>query len=250
MTAVDTAVVTDQPIPAQRQAAARNAYRASLADGVPLTGAELGRRFGLSPRWGRARAAEVHAEATAGGHGTYPPPGRSLRTSPPDPEHAPRGTGLERRQADVEDRAEAAVSMGDHSEPRSRGRAVSEQRAGEAPSGVTTAVHSITTLAVLAVALVAAVASYDHQRALAELAGEGWRAWLLPVSVTASSWPRPCPCSCGAEPTYGRARSLGHPCSPGSARASPRRSPWLTPRWWGASLRPGPPLPCSSPGSC
>lgn len=43
--------------------------------------------------------------------------------------------------------------------------------------------RGITTLAVLAVALVAAVASYDHQRALAELAGEGRRAWLLPVSV-------------------------------------------------------------------
>jgi hypothetical protein len=45
------------------------------------------------------------------------------------------------------------------------------------------AVRRVTTLAVLAVALVAAVASYDHQRELAELASEGWRAWLLPVSV-------------------------------------------------------------------
>jgi hypothetical protein len=48
---------------------------------------------------------------------------------------------------------------------------------------VTPAVRRITTLAVLAVAAVAAIASYDHQRQLAELAGEGWRAWLLPVSV-------------------------------------------------------------------
>jgi hypothetical protein len=40
-----------------------------------------------------------------------------------------------------------------------------------------------TTSAVLAVALVAAVASYEHMRALAETAGEGWRAWLLPISV-------------------------------------------------------------------
>lgn len=40
-----------------------------------------------------------------------------------------------------------------------------------------------TTGAVLAVALVAAVASYEHMRALAETAGEGWRAWLLPISV-------------------------------------------------------------------
>jgi hypothetical protein len=44
-------------------------------------------------------------------------------------------------------------------------------------------VQRVTTAAVLSVALVAAVASYEHMRALAELAGEGWRAWLLPVSV-------------------------------------------------------------------
>ena len=63
-------------------------------------------------------------------------------------------------------------------------RTASEPRpSADAPTPVTPLVHGITTLAVLAVALVAAIASYDHQRALAELAGEGWRAWLLPVSV-------------------------------------------------------------------
>jgi len=44
-------------------------------------------------------------------------------------------------------------------------------------------VRSVTTLAVVLVAAVAAVASYEHMRALAVLAGEGWRSWLLPVSV-------------------------------------------------------------------
>jgi hypothetical protein len=44
-------------------------------------------------------------------------------------------------------------------------------------------VRRITTAAVLAVALVAAVASYEHMRALAAVAGEGWRSWLLPISV-------------------------------------------------------------------
>ena len=44
-------------------------------------------------------------------------------------------------------------------------------------------VQRVTTAAVLSVALVAAVASYKHMRALAELAGEGWRSWLLPISV-------------------------------------------------------------------
>jgi hypothetical protein len=44
-------------------------------------------------------------------------------------------------------------------------------------------VRRVTTASVLAVATVAAVASYEHMRALAAVAGEGWRAWLLPVSV-------------------------------------------------------------------
>ena len=44
-------------------------------------------------------------------------------------------------------------------------------------------VRQVTTVAVLAVALVAAVSSYEHMRALAATAGEGRRAWLLPVSV-------------------------------------------------------------------
>src|SRR5262245_7859673 len=44
-------------------------------------------------------------------------------------------------------------------------------------------VRRVTTLAVVLVAAVAAVASYEHMRALAAHAGEGWRSWLLPVSV-------------------------------------------------------------------
>jgi hypothetical protein len=44
-------------------------------------------------------------------------------------------------------------------------------------------VNRVTTAAVLSVALVAAIASYEHMRALAEIAGEGWRSWLLPISV-------------------------------------------------------------------
>jgi len=44
-------------------------------------------------------------------------------------------------------------------------------------------VGRVTTAAVLAVAGVAAIASYEHMRALAAAAGEGWRSWLLPISV-------------------------------------------------------------------
>jgi Protein of unknown function (DUF2637) len=44
-------------------------------------------------------------------------------------------------------------------------------------------VRRVTTAAVVAVAGVAAIASYEHMRALASVAGEDWRAWLLPISV-------------------------------------------------------------------
>jgi hypothetical protein len=52
-----------------------------------------------------------------------------------------------------------------------------------APPPVPPAVYRVTTVAVAAVALVAATVSFEHQRTLAAFAGEGWRAWLLPVSV-------------------------------------------------------------------
>jgi hypothetical protein len=55
--------------------------------------------------------------------------------------------------------------------------------AAQAPAAVPRWVHRVTTAAVLSVALVAAIASYEHMRALAEIAGEGWRSWLLPISV-------------------------------------------------------------------
>ncbi|GAB3226503.1 hypothetical protein GCM10027447_16750 [Glycomyces halotolerans] len=56
---------------AQRaRAEARELYRASLASGDPLTGAQLAERFGRRERWGQERIAEAKAEA---------------RTSPPVP---------------------------------------------------------------------------------------------------------------------------------------------------------------------
>jgi hypothetical protein len=44
-------------------------------------------------------------------------------------------------------------------------------------------VRRVTTLAVVAVAVVAGVGSYAHMRHLAVEVGEGWRSWLLPISV-------------------------------------------------------------------
>jgi hypothetical protein len=180
MTALDTKPAANDAT-GERRAAARDAYRVSLAEGVPLTGAELGRRFGLSPRWGRLRVAEVHAEATTGDGSDpgrhVPDEEREHDPTRPQPDDGPRDAAVGRR-------AEPASNRTNGSRRHPERHAAWERRPPEdAPTPVTPLVHGITTLAVLAVALVAAVASYDHQRALAELAGEGWRAWLLPVSV-------------------------------------------------------------------
>jgi Protein of unknown function (DUF2637) len=181
MTALDTTPAAKDAM-GERRAAARDAYRVSLADGVPLTGAELGRLFGLSPRWGRLRVAEVHAEAAAASNGRYPGrhvPDEEREHDParPQPDDGPRDAAVGRR-------AEPASNRTNGSRRHPERHTAWERRPPEdGPTPVGPLVHGITMLAVLAVALVAAIASYDHQRALAELAGEGWRAWLLPVSV-------------------------------------------------------------------
>jgi hypothetical protein len=181
MTAVETTPAESRDTMAERRSAARAAYRASLAEGVPLTGAELGRSFGLSPRWGRLRVAEVHAEAAAG-NGTHPY--RDHPGDPPDDIPAPLKPDTHEHDGSTAGRAEVASSWTNGSSPPSGLRTGSEPPSAiDAPAAVPPLVRGITTLAVLAVALVAAVASYDHQRALAALAGEDWRAWLLPVSV-------------------------------------------------------------------
>jgi hypothetical protein len=180
MTTPDMTPSTDE-----RRAAARDAYRASLAEGVPLTGADLGRRFGLSPRWGRNRVAEVRAEATAEGNGSRPTPRHARETTGLEDDRASQLLPPEGRRTDDADHgADSASARSNGPAPPSPSRAASARPPNdESRSAVTPAVRRVTTLAVLAVALVAAVASYDHQRELAELASEGWRAWLLPVSV-------------------------------------------------------------------
>jgi hypothetical protein len=184
MTAVDTRPAVGNDTAAQLRAAARDAYRASLTKGVPLTGAELGRQFGLSPRWGRLRVAEVHAEAGRG-NGHHPAPPLPAEVNGRDPSAGPARAPASPDGTDAgSERAELASAHPNGKAPRADGHAVSAHPLPHHPPvPVTPMVRGITTLAVLAVALVAAVASYDHQRALAALAGEGWRAWLLPVSV-------------------------------------------------------------------
>jgi hypothetical protein len=81
-----------------------------------------------------------------------------------------------------------AVEVGDQAvnveaPPVEAGDQAVEVAEGPGVAAVPVWVQRVTTAAVLSVALVAAIASYEHMRALAELAGEGWRSWLLPLSV-------------------------------------------------------------------
>jgi hypothetical protein len=196
------------------------------------------RRFGLSPWWGRLRVAEVHAEAAAASNGRHP--GRDVphEEREHDPARAQPDDGP--TDAAVGRRAEPASDNTNGSRQHPERHTAGERRPPEdEPTPVGPLVHGITTLAVLAVTLVAAVASYDHQRALAELAGEGWRARLLPVSVAGVAWPPRCRCWCAAVPACPLDRSPGHRCSPASVRAWPPTSLRPIPRWSAGSWPPG-----------
>jgi hypothetical protein len=126
--------------PAERQAAARDAYRRSVDDGAPLSAAALAAQFDRSPRWAQDRIAEAR---------------RQRSTVPP-------------LSSNGSDRA-------------SHAHIASQAAANQAPVG--SRAQRLDTLIVGLVALVAAAASYQHQHTLAALAGEGWLAWALPISV-------------------------------------------------------------------
>jgi Protein of unknown function (DUF2637) len=134
---------------AERQAAARRAYLHSVRNGTPLTGVALGGRFGRSGRWGSQRILEARQNPNLQAHGSPPAQGGLPEPSP-------------------------TIDRLADSEPTA---------APNAPDSASPRIARTTTLAVVTVALVAAIASYDHQRLLAEVAGEDWRAWLLPISV-------------------------------------------------------------------
>lgn len=115
--------------------AAVAAWAQSALDGTPLTGAQLGERYGRSESWGRGVIRDAREEAA------------SLTVPAAD---VPR--------------------QGDGNHQARRGAAA-------------TAARFFTVMAVLLVAGVAAVVSYVHMRHLALVAGEGWRADLVPLSV-------------------------------------------------------------------
>jgi hypothetical protein len=126
--------------PAERQAAARDAYRRSVDDGAPLSAAALAAQFDRSPRWAQDRIAEA------------------------------------RRQ-----RSTLLPLSGNGSDHTAQVPFARQPATSQPP--VSSTAQRLDTLIVAMVALVAAAASYQHQRTLAALAGEGWLAWALPISV-------------------------------------------------------------------
>lgn len=159
--------------PAELRAAARDHYRAALAAGSAVSGAELGRRFGMSARWGSARAQEVNRPPAGGASARVGMPAGSTGTlaDPPgladSPDIVPSRNGGKRPASHAEAEVATGVPVG--------------TEAGG--MWVRTIIRWVTTLTVILVAACAARASYDHQRRFVELAGETEAAWYLPLSV-------------------------------------------------------------------
>lgn len=151
----------------ERKEAARATYRQSLDQRAPMTGAQLGYEFDRSPRWGNDRIQEVRRAGADRDNGSSAV------------NHV--GSNGHGQTADDHDLADSAASM----EPTTAdvvGPPLSAMETTE-PVGVAPGMRRARVLAVVMVAAAAAVVSFDHQRVLAELAGEGWRAFLLPLSV-------------------------------------------------------------------
>jgi hypothetical protein len=168
---VTLAAVDNDLTSAQRQAAARDAYWASVEARHPLTGADLGRQFGRTARWGRMQISKFRAERN--GHDD-------------SPDHR---NGTERpisREPDRTDRdpppvIREAAAAGAHLE------ALERRLNGHRPSrghGEVPRRPWLDTAITLIVALVAAAASYGHMLDVALLAGEPlWIARAFPITV-------------------------------------------------------------------
>lgn len=151
---------------AELREVARDVCRAELAAGRSITGAELAERFGKSERWGRARLAETRRDPASD-----------------DPAAASRDDQPEDRDAQHQARDDDSVS-GDRQAP-ARDGAPAPVAAPGSPGGDGDPARSwLDSTVTLAVALVAAAASYGHMLHVALLAGEPlWIARAWPVTV-------------------------------------------------------------------
>lgn len=149
MTAPTTSTNGRRPAPGDLRSVARDAYRASLAAGAPLSGAALGRQFGMSERWGRDRVAEV--------------------------QRAPNPTSSDQRRDVAGGKPdEANVVPAACDAPQTTGNEERTARAGSLLDAVV----------ILSVAVVAAAVSYGHMLEVAVWAGEPlWLARAFPLTV-------------------------------------------------------------------
>jgi hypothetical protein len=161
-----------RPAPEELRAAARDAYRASLAAGAPLSGAALGRQFDMSERWGRDRVTDVQRDQNPTSHhhrAAGRDAGTTTRDEPPEnrepnptPDRPPVPAG-----AVVAPTAPAVAQVAEGTEER------------PALGG-----SWLDSVIILTVALVAAAASYGHMLEVAVWAGEPmWLARAFPVTV-------------------------------------------------------------------
>ncbi|HMG43558.1 MAG TPA: DUF2637 domain-containing protein [Acidimicrobiales bacterium] len=135
---------------AEARAAAQDLVRQADSAGESLCGADVGRRFGRTDRWGRKQISL--ARRTDEG----PAPGTTTAPTPRNVVSVPPGTGVGHVPAGTPD-------------PTDR---------------MTTGRSKLDTLAMLVVALVALAASYGHMLEVATTAGESiWIARMFPITV-------------------------------------------------------------------
>jgi len=168
MTAATTSLNGHQPTAGDLRAAARDAYRASLAAEAPLSGAALGRQFEMSDRWGRDRVAEVQRDQN-------PTSNRQRRESAVREGGPPtRDVPGENREPEPASDPPVAAHAAPADPPTLEG---TEQRPAEGGSWLDSAI-------ILMVAVVAAAASYGHMLEVAMWAGEPlWIAKAFPITV-------------------------------------------------------------------
>jgi hypothetical protein len=155
-----TETPNDLSTAAERQAAARAAYVASVAAGRPLTGAALGRQFDRTARWGRMQISKARTEA---------------RTPANDPVQSRLIRPRSRHSTDPSQPLTPDATTNDDP-PRDLAHDLSR----DDPPHRSWLDNAIT----LAVALVAAAASYGHMLEVAQLAGEHlWIARAFPITV-------------------------------------------------------------------
>jgi len=165
----------------ERQAAARDAYLMSVADGTPLTGAELGRRFSRTDRWGRYQISDAKAQAsgTNSHQPTRSPAVRDVNGRSHDPTPAIRERPQSGRQP------EPAPSQHNGSAPFREPTGTPETNSDRRTNADAAASRSWLDVTItLVVALVAAAASYGHMLDVALMAGEHvWIARAFPITV-------------------------------------------------------------------